>query len=132
MHYTGEKKPIMWWSLFERRLTNAFQVFDKKEQREVYSDQMKLRSLLGKINCEVKLCCRIGSNYLNVVAEVIKYKILMSDLLVSSLFLQVRALLQHFINHIFCNILIHSSGPASCGVVASCLQMAVRRCSKCG
>ncbi len=43
LHYSGEKRPHMWWGEFEKRLTYAFTVVDKREHRVVYSDEMKLR-----------------------------------------------------------------------------------------
>ena len=52
LFYSGEKKPHMWWEEFEKRLTHAFTVFDKKEKRTVYSDEMKLRMLTQKINVD--------------------------------------------------------------------------------
>lgn len=52
LFYSGEKKPHMWWEEFEKRLTHAFTVFDKKEKRTVYSDEMKLRMLTQKINAD--------------------------------------------------------------------------------
>lgn len=52
LFYSGEKKPHMWWEEFEKRLTHAFTVFDKKEKRKVYSDEMKLRMLTQKINAD--------------------------------------------------------------------------------
>ena len=48
LHYNGEKKPHMWWDEFERQLTKAFAMYDRKERREVYSDEMKLRTLCTK------------------------------------------------------------------------------------
>ena len=50
--YTGEKKPTMWWEEFEKRLTQAFAVIDRKERRQVYSNEMKLRLLTHKINVD--------------------------------------------------------------------------------
>ena len=52
LYYSGEKKPHMWWNEFETRLTKAFLAYDKKEQRVVYSNEMKLRTLLGKIDAD--------------------------------------------------------------------------------
>ena len=50
--YTEEKKPKIWWIDFERRLFLAYQIYVKHEGREVHSDQMKLRTLLEKVNCD--------------------------------------------------------------------------------
>jgi hypothetical protein len=52
LFYSGEKKPHMWWDEFEKQLTMSFAVYDKKEQRQVYSDDMKLRILCRKINAD--------------------------------------------------------------------------------
>jgi hypothetical protein len=52
LFYSGEKKPHMWWDEFEKQLTMSFAVYDKKKQREVYSDDMKLRILCRKINAD--------------------------------------------------------------------------------
>lgn len=52
LFYSGEKKPHMWWDEFERQLTYAFAICEKKEGRVVYSDEMKLRMLTGKINVD--------------------------------------------------------------------------------
>ena len=52
LFYNGERKPHMWWEEFEKRLTTAFVVFDKKEKREVYSDEMKLRILCKKVTAD--------------------------------------------------------------------------------
>ena len=42
----------MWWDEFERRLTIYFNMYDKKEKRQVYSDEMKLRILCRKVNAD--------------------------------------------------------------------------------
>ena len=52
LFYNGEKRPHMWWSEFERRLTLAFSTIDKHENREVYSNDQKLRLLNKKINAD--------------------------------------------------------------------------------
>jgi hypothetical protein len=52
LHYTGEKKPHMWWTLFEQRLNSAFQTYVKFENRIVHSDSHKLRILMAKVKCE--------------------------------------------------------------------------------
>jgi hypothetical protein len=33
LFYSGEKRPNMWWSLFEQQLEEAYAIYDKKEQR---------------------------------------------------------------------------------------------------
>ena len=52
LFYSGERPPQMDWSMFERRLNVAFHVYQKREGREVFSDAMKLRTLIKKIRCE--------------------------------------------------------------------------------
>ena len=52
LHYTGEKRPYMWWEKFELRLTKAFATIDKAEGRTVYSDRQKLRLLQKKVNAD--------------------------------------------------------------------------------
>ena len=52
LFYQGEKRPYMFWTMFERRLNTAFATFDKQEKRKVYSEQMRLRTLLNKIQCD--------------------------------------------------------------------------------
>ena len=52
LHYNGEKKPHMWWDEFERQLTKAFAMYDRKEKRQVYSDEMKLRTLCNKVQAD--------------------------------------------------------------------------------
>ena len=52
LFYSGEKKPHMWWDEFEKQLTHAFINLHKGEGREVYSNEMKLRTLLQKINAD--------------------------------------------------------------------------------
>ena len=42
----------MWWDKFEFELTSSFTSFDLKERRSFYSDQMKLRMLLKKVNAD--------------------------------------------------------------------------------
>ena len=49
LHYSGEKKPRMWWAMFEQRLNSAFQTYFKLEGHIVHSDEIKLRTLLDKI-----------------------------------------------------------------------------------
>lgn len=50
--YTGEKKPHMWWEEFEKKLTMAFTVHDRRENREVYSNEMKLHLLCKKVTAD--------------------------------------------------------------------------------
>ena len=50
--YTGEKKPHMWWEEFEKKLTMAFTVHDRRENRQVYSNEMKLRLLCKKVTAD--------------------------------------------------------------------------------
>jgi hypothetical protein len=52
LFYSGEKKPIMWWDEFEKRLTSAFTAYDKHENRNVHSNAMKLRILIEKVNAD--------------------------------------------------------------------------------
>ena len=44
--------PQMWWSEFEKRLTQAFNAYVKREQRIVHSDSMKIRMLVDKIKSD--------------------------------------------------------------------------------
>ena len=62
LFYSGEKKPHMWWDEFERQLTYAFTVIDKKEGRQVYSDQMKLRTLNKKVQADFLTSLKAGIN----------------------------------------------------------------------
>ena len=52
LFYSGEKKPHMWWDEFEKQLNYAFTIIHKRERREVYSDEMKLRILIQKVNVD--------------------------------------------------------------------------------
>ena len=52
LYYSGEKKPHMWCDGFEKRLNYAFNTCDKKEKRQVYSNDMKLRILTKKIGAD--------------------------------------------------------------------------------
>ena len=52
LHYTGEKRPYMWWDRFELRITKAFATIDKVEGRVVYSDGQKLRLLQKKVSAD--------------------------------------------------------------------------------
>ena len=51
MIYSGEKRPTMYWTLFETRLNRAFHILAKVEG-VAYSDAMKLRKLLRNIQCD--------------------------------------------------------------------------------
>jgi hypothetical protein len=46
LFYLGEKKPMMWWGLFEKLLNEAFTTYDRKEGRVVHSELMKLLCIL--------------------------------------------------------------------------------------
>ena len=50
--YAGDKKPHMWWIEFKLWLNLAFQTYVKREGRVVHYDEIKLRTLLEKIQCE--------------------------------------------------------------------------------
>jgi len=52
LFYSGEKKPNMWWEEFEKQLTTVFTTYDRKEQRVVHSNEMKLRILVRKVNAD--------------------------------------------------------------------------------
>ena len=52
MVYTGEKRPNMWWTEFERRLNLAISTINKVEKRVVYSEPQLLRLLLKKVRCD--------------------------------------------------------------------------------
>ena len=52
LNYLGEKKPHMWWDEFEIQLNFAWNVYDKKERRQVHSEVMKLRTLQKKIKAD--------------------------------------------------------------------------------
>ena len=52
LFYAGEKKPHMWWDEFEKQLSCSFTIIHKNEKREVYSNEMKLRILIQKINVD--------------------------------------------------------------------------------
>ena len=52
LFYVGEKRPTMWWDEFEKPLSHAFTIIHKDQKREVYSDAMKLRILLQKVNAD--------------------------------------------------------------------------------
>mmetsp|Transcript_12713 Transcript_12713/g.18111 ORF Transcript_12713/g.18111 Transcript_12713/m.18111 type:complete len:460 (-) Transcript_12713:4106-5485(-) len=52
LFYSGEKKPHMWWEEYEKQITTTLSVYDRKENREVYSDEMKLRILCKKVKAD--------------------------------------------------------------------------------
>jgi hypothetical protein len=52
LFYAGEKKPHMWWEEFEKQLTSAFTIYNKREGRVVPSPEMKLRILLNKVQAD--------------------------------------------------------------------------------
>jgi len=52
LHYTGEKKPHMWWAEFEIQMIFAFSAYTKKEGRTMHSDEMKMRILLRKTKAD--------------------------------------------------------------------------------
>ena len=52
LHYGGERRPHMWWAEFEKQLTSAFHYYHKHEEREVYSNAMKIRILLRKVHAD--------------------------------------------------------------------------------
>ena len=57
LFYSREKKPDMWWDEFEKRLSHSFTIIHKKESREVYSNEMKLRVPIQKVN--VATSCKV-------------------------------------------------------------------------
>ena len=50
--YNGERPPAMDWTKFEQELNVAFAAYVKSENREVYSNKMKLQILQDKIKCD--------------------------------------------------------------------------------
>ena len=52
LFYSGEKKPHMWWSEFEKELTRAFAIYQRVENRQVHSNSMKLRILMSKVQVD--------------------------------------------------------------------------------
>ena len=58
LHYSGEKKPHMWWDQFEIDLNFAFNAYVKKEGRHVHSEEMKLRILLKKVKADFLTSCK--------------------------------------------------------------------------
>ena len=45
----------MWWEEFERQLTSAFTIYDKKEEHKVHSNEMRLCILCKKVNVDFLL-----------------------------------------------------------------------------
>ena len=45
--YMGEKKPTMYWEKFEKDVKYAYSIIDRRNNRVVYDDEQKLRSLLN-------------------------------------------------------------------------------------
>lgn len=62
LHYSGEKRPHMWWDEFEKKLMSAFVAYEKKEGRVVYSNDMKLRILVNKIKSDALMATKAGIN----------------------------------------------------------------------
>ena len=60
LFYTGEKKSHMWLEEFEKLLTSAFAAYDKKENRCFFSDEMKLRILIKKVNTDFLANAKAG------------------------------------------------------------------------
>ena len=52
LYYTGEKKPHIRWAEFEKQLNWAFGAHDKREKREVYSNEHRLCILLNKVKAD--------------------------------------------------------------------------------
>ena len=52
LNYYGERRPLMWWDEFKRRLNRAFVTYDKTEKRQVHSNEMKLRILIDKVRAQ--------------------------------------------------------------------------------
>jgi hypothetical protein len=52
LFYAGEKKPHMWWEEFERQLTKAFSIYDRRANRQVFPEEMKLRMLCRKVTAD--------------------------------------------------------------------------------
>lgn len=62
LFYAGEKQPHMWWDEFERQLTYAFTSYDKREGRQVHSNEMKLRILVSKIKADFLAATKAALN----------------------------------------------------------------------
>ena len=52
LHYSGEKKPHMWWGRFDCGLQWAYTDIDNEESRLLYSKEQKLQILLDKGNAD--------------------------------------------------------------------------------
>jgi len=52
LHYSGEKPPYMTWTDFERQLRAAYAAYDRREKRVVHSNEMRLRTLMEKVNAD--------------------------------------------------------------------------------
>ena len=52
LFYSGEKKSGMWWDEFEKQLSHSFTIIHKDKKREVYSNEMKLRIRIQKVNAD--------------------------------------------------------------------------------
>lgn len=62
LYYSGEKQPHMFWERFEQRLTYAFTTYAKVEGPDVYTQNMKLRTLLHKIKADFLVPTKAGLN----------------------------------------------------------------------
>ena len=49
LFYSGKKHLHMWWDELKRQLNEAFASYDKKENRVVHSNEMKLRIFILKM-----------------------------------------------------------------------------------
>ena len=49
LFYRGEKKPSIWQDKFKRHHNKAFITIHKKEGRNMYTNEMKLRTLMKKV-----------------------------------------------------------------------------------
>ena len=48
LFYSGEKQPHMEWEEFKKQLTKIFTIYDHYKGRNIYSDLLKLCTLIGK------------------------------------------------------------------------------------
>jgi hypothetical protein len=60
LFYSGEKKPHMYWDLFEQELTHAYTIYDRREGRVVHSNEMKLRALISKVDADFLNATKAG------------------------------------------------------------------------
>jgi hypothetical protein len=51
LHYSGEKKPYMWWDEFERQINWAYSIY-QKTQGNVHTQEMKLLHLQKKLKAD--------------------------------------------------------------------------------